>query len=124
LRYTYHINSLLDYQGLIGRSSGYIEGLSNDIKKTIEGLKGVDAEYLAIFNQFKKESLELEAKVCSCVQSDKKTLTKTTSLYFSSSPVSHERSTRPSTRLSLHAAPSSSRVSKSQQMRVSPRASK
>jgi len=57
-------HSLLDHQGLIGRSSGYIEGLSDDVKKTIEGLKGVDAEYLAIFKQFKKESLELEAKVC------------------------------------------------------------
>ena len=37
---------------------------ATDVKKTIEGLKGVDAEYLAIFTQFKKENLELEAKVC------------------------------------------------------------
>ena len=32
----------------------------------MEGLKGVDAECLAIFKQFKKESLELEAKAFSC----------------------------------------------------------
>ena len=37
------IHSLLAHQGLIGRSSGYIKGLSDDVKKTIEGLKGVDA---------------------------------------------------------------------------------
>jgi len=77
---TFH--SLLDHQGLIGRSSGYIEGLLNDVKKTIEGLKGFDAEYLAIFKQSKKESLELEAKVRSGVQSDHKTPTKATSLFL------------------------------------------
>jgi len=76
---TFH--SLLDHQGFIGRSSGYIEGLFDDVKKTIEGLKGVDAEYLAIFKQFEKESLQLEAKVRSRVQSNHKTPTKTTSLY-------------------------------------------
>jgi len=75
------IHSLLYYQGLIGNLSGYIEGLSDDVKKTIEGLKGVNAEHLAIFKQFKKESLELESKVRSRVQSDHKPPTKATSLY-------------------------------------------
>jgi len=56
-------HSLLDHHGLISRSSGYMEGLSDGVRKTIEGLKGVDVEHLAIFKQFKKESLELEAKV-------------------------------------------------------------
>jgi len=56
-------------------------GLSDDVKKTIEGLKGVDTDYLAILKQFKKESLELEAKVRSRVQSDRKTPTKATPLY-------------------------------------------
>jgi len=55
----------------MGRSPGYTEGLSDDVKKTIEGLKGVDAEYLAIFKQFKKENLELEAKVCKLLFSRK-----------------------------------------------------
>ena len=74
-------HSLLDHQGLIRRSSGYIEGLSDDFRKTILGLKGVDTEYLAIVKQFKKESLELEVKVRSRVQSDHKTPTKATYLY-------------------------------------------
>ena len=60
--FTFH--SLLDHQGLIGRSSGYIEGLSDEFKKTIEDLKIVDAEYLAIVKKFKKESLGPEANVC------------------------------------------------------------
>jgi len=74
-------HSLLDHQGLIGRSSGYIEGLSDDVTKTIEGRTGVDSKYITIFKQFKKESLELEAKVWSCAQSDDKTPTEATSLY-------------------------------------------
>ena len=55
-------HSLLDHQGLIGRSSGYTEELSDDVKKTIEGLTGVYAEYLAIFRHVKKESVEVVAR--------------------------------------------------------------
>ncbi|KAH7097114.1 nucleosome assembly protein [Auriculariales sp. MPI-PUGE-AT-0066] len=49
-------------QNLIGRSSGYIESLPDPVKKTLEGLHGLDKEYRDVYKAFKKESLELEAK--------------------------------------------------------------
>lgn len=49
--------------GLIGRSSGYIEALPVPIKKNVEALKGVDAQYLALFREYKKDMLRLEAQV-------------------------------------------------------------
>ncbi|KDQ17453.1 hypothetical protein BOTBODRAFT_42656 [Botryobasidium botryosum FD-172 SS1] len=47
---------------LIGRSSGYIESLPVPIKRRVEGLKGVQAEYAKIEMEQKKEILELDKK--------------------------------------------------------------
>ncbi|KZV90706.1 NAP-domain-containing protein [Exidia glandulosa HHB12029] len=48
--------------GLIGRSSGYIEALPVPIKLNVEALKGVDASYLEVYKEYKKELLALEKK--------------------------------------------------------------
>jgi nucleosome assembly protein 1-like 1 len=49
--------------GLLGKSSGYIEGLPDGAKKTIEALKGVQVKQNELQNQYKRECLELEKKV-------------------------------------------------------------
>ena len=49
---------------LVGKSSGYIESLPVEVKRTVEALKGVQVEYENIQMEFKKEMLELEKKVC------------------------------------------------------------
>lgn len=49
---------------LIGKSSGYIESLPVPVKKNVEALKGVQVKRTALQNQFKREILELERKVC------------------------------------------------------------
>jgi nucleosome assembly protein 1-like 1 len=50
-------------QGIIGKSSGYIESLPVPVRKRIEGLKGVQAEFAKIEIQQKREILELDRKV-------------------------------------------------------------
>ena len=49
--------------GLVGKSSGYIESLPVEVKKNIEGLKGVQVKQVELQNQYKRECLELEKKV-------------------------------------------------------------
>jgi nucleosome assembly protein 1-like 1 len=50
-------------QGLMGQSSGYIEGLPSGTKKRVLALKGVQSDYEALMFNYKKECLELERKV-------------------------------------------------------------
>ncbi|KAG6369057.1 nucleosome assembly protein [Boletus reticuloceps] len=45
---------------LVGKSSGYIESLPIDVKKSVEGLKGVQVKQNELQNQYKRECLELE----------------------------------------------------------------
>ncbi|KAL6305708.1 hypothetical protein BKA93DRAFT_730831 [Sparassis latifolia] len=49
--------------GLVGKSSGYIESLPNDVKRNIEALKGVQVKQIELQNKYKRECLELEKKV-------------------------------------------------------------
>ena len=49
--------------GLVGRSSGYVESLPAKVKRRVEALKGVQADYTQLENQMKREMLELEKKV-------------------------------------------------------------
>jgi nucleosome assembly protein 1-like 1 len=49
-------------QGLLGKSSGYIESLPTEVKLSIEGLKGIQVEHTKLQNQYKRECLELEKK--------------------------------------------------------------
>ena len=51
-------------QGLMGQSSGYIEGLPIATKKRVLALKGVQSDYEKLLLQYKKETLDLEKKVC------------------------------------------------------------
>lgn len=55
-----------DVQGrladLVGKSSGYLEGLPVEVKKSIEALKGVQVKQNELQNQFRRECLELEKK--------------------------------------------------------------
>ncbi len=48
--------------GLIGRSSGYIEGLPANVRKRVTGLKGVQAAHSKLESQFQEEVLALEKK--------------------------------------------------------------
>jgi nucleosome assembly protein 1-like 1 len=50
-------------QGLMGQSSGYIEGLPSGTQKRVLALKGVQTDYEKLQLQYKKECLELEKKV-------------------------------------------------------------
>ena len=52
--------------GLLGKSSGYIENLPTEVKRSLEGLKGLQVKQTAFQNQYKMECLELEKKVCLC----------------------------------------------------------
>lgn len=47
---------------LVGRSSGYIESLPPHVKRRVEGLKGLQVEYMKVEAEFQKEILELEKK--------------------------------------------------------------
>ena len=49
--------------GLLGRSSGYIESLPVEVKRSVEALKGVQVKQNELQNQYKRECLELEKKV-------------------------------------------------------------
>ncbi|THG97578.1 hypothetical protein EW026_g4442 [Hermanssonia centrifuga] len=48
--------------GLVGRSSGYIESLPVEVKRSVEGLKGIQVKHSELQNQYKRECLELEKK--------------------------------------------------------------
>ena len=48
---------------LVGASSGYVESLPDDVKRSVEALKGIQTEQDALLNKFKWEALELERKV-------------------------------------------------------------
>lgn len=48
---------------LVGRSSGYVESLPAKVKRRVEALKGVQADYTQLENRMKREMLELEKKV-------------------------------------------------------------
>jgi nucleosome assembly protein 1-like 1 len=48
---------------LIGRSSGYIESLPTPVKRSVEGLKGVQSDFNALQAAYKRECWELEKKV-------------------------------------------------------------
>jgi len=52
--------------GLLGKSSGYVENLPTEVKRSLEGLKGLQVKQTALQNQYKMECLELEKKVCLC----------------------------------------------------------
>jgi nucleosome assembly protein 1-like 1 len=49
--------------GLLGRSSGYVESLPVEVRRSVEALKGVQAKHNQLQNQYKRECLELEKKV-------------------------------------------------------------
>ncbi|KAJ7438113.1 nucleosome assembly protein [Mycena galericulata] len=48
--------------GLVGRSSGYVEALPKKVRRSVEGLKGVQVAQTELQNQYKRECLELERK--------------------------------------------------------------
>ncbi|WVQ74795.1 hypothetical protein IAR50_004401 [Cryptococcus sp. DSM 104548] len=48
--------------GLVGKSSGYIESLPAPVRRRIDGLKGVQVEYSKIENEFQLAILDLEKK--------------------------------------------------------------
>ena len=48
---------------LIGKSSGYVESLPENVRKSVEALKGVQVKQVELQNQYKRECLELEKKV-------------------------------------------------------------
>lgn len=62
-----HEHALAMVQGklanLLGRSSGYIDSLPVEVKRSVEALKGVQVKQNEIQNQYKRECLELEKKV-------------------------------------------------------------
>ncbi|KAH9828972.1 nucleosome assembly protein [Rhodofomes roseus] len=47
---------------LIGKSSGYVESLPENVRKSVEALKGVQVKQVELQNQYKRECLELEKK--------------------------------------------------------------
>ena len=54
--------------GLVGRSSGYVESLPVEVKRSVEALKGVQVKQNELQNQYKRECLELEKKVSNCLR--------------------------------------------------------
>lgn len=48
---------------LLGKSSGYIESLPAEVRRAVEGLKGVQVQYNELQQQYKRECWELEKKV-------------------------------------------------------------
>ncbi|KAJ7779594.1 nucleosome assembly protein [Mycena metata] len=51
--------------GLVGQSSGYVEGLPVQVRRQVEGLKGLQVKQTELQNQYKRECLELERKYLS-----------------------------------------------------------
>jgi nucleosome assembly protein 1-like 1 len=49
-------------QGLIGKSSGYIESLSPAVRQRVDGLKGLQISHTKLEAEFQKEILELEKR--------------------------------------------------------------
>ncbi len=49
-------------QGLVGRSSGYVESLPAPVRRRVDGLKGVQKEHSKLEAEFQEEVLELEKK--------------------------------------------------------------
>lgn len=49
-------------QGLVGRSSGYVESLPEPVKKRVSGLKGIQKEHSKLEAEFQEEVLQLEKK--------------------------------------------------------------
>lgn len=49
-------------QGLVGKSSGYVESLPEPVKKRVAGLKGVQKEHSKLEAEFQEAVLELEKK--------------------------------------------------------------
>lgn len=47
---------------LVGRSSGYVESLPVEVKRSVEALKGIQVKQTELQNQYKRECLELEKK--------------------------------------------------------------
>lgn len=50
-------------EGLVGKSSGYIESLPLPVRKRVEGLKGVHSEFAKVEKEYKREMMELDRKV-------------------------------------------------------------
>lgn len=48
---------------LVGKSSGYVESLPDEVKISVEALKGVQVKQNELQNRYKHECLELEKKV-------------------------------------------------------------
>ncbi|WFC95629.1 histone chaperone [Malassezia brasiliensis] len=48
--------------GLVGRSSGYIESLPDEVRRRVEGLKGLNVEHQKIEAEFQREILALEKR--------------------------------------------------------------
>jgi hypothetical protein len=48
---------------LVGKSSGYVESLPVEVKRSVEGLKGLQVKQDELVGMYKKECLELEKKV-------------------------------------------------------------
>ncbi|KAK4453617.1 nucleosome assembly protein [Podospora aff. communis PSN243] len=59
-----HLVSLIQGRlgGLIGRSSGYIESLPEEVKRRVSGLKGIQKEHSKLEAEFQEEVLQLEKK--------------------------------------------------------------
>ena len=49
-------------QGLVGRSSGYVESLPAPVRKRVAGLKGVQKEHSKLEAEFQEEVLQLEKR--------------------------------------------------------------
>lgn len=49
-------------QGLVGRSSGYVESLPAQVRKRVDGLKGVQKEHSKLEAEFQEEVLQLEKR--------------------------------------------------------------
>ncbi|KAG8983012.1 hypothetical protein FRB90_006364 [Tulasnella sp. 427] len=49
-------------EGLVGKSSGYIETLPIPVRKRIEGLKGVHSQFSKVEAEYKRELMELDRK--------------------------------------------------------------
>ncbi|WFD32179.1 histone chaperone [Malassezia sp. CBS 17886] len=48
--------------GLVGRSSGYVESLPDEVRRRVEGLKGLNVEHQKIEAEFQREILALETR--------------------------------------------------------------
>lgn len=48
---------------LVGKPSGYLKTLTPEVKRRVEGLKGIQTDHAKIESEFQREMLELEKKV-------------------------------------------------------------